>query len=474
MSRHRRPALRLPSGVSARVGIVAAAVVLAVALGLGIGFGAPALADKLDSDGSRVTAPADPVLPAPALRPAGAQSPVPLPAGVAALLDPLVADADLGTFSGQVVDAQTGQVLWRSDPGRALVPGSTAKILTAAAALLTIDHQRTLDTTVVAGANPGEVVLVGGGDPTLTALPANRISLYGQPTRLDDLAEQVKAAAGGPVQRVLVDESRYEGDQLAPGWNGVDVGAGFVAPIVPAMLDGGRADPSAATSPRSSTPGLDLGAALARRLGADPAATALGDAPAAARELGTVSSPTIDDLVATMLTTSDNVLAEVLAREVAVETGAAPTFSGASAAVSEALTKAGFDTTTVSLVDGSGLSTEDRIPAGLLADIVSAAAGPDDGLERTASLRPLLAGLPVAGGSGTLEDRYTEAEADARGWVRAKTGTLTGVNSLAGTVLDADGRLIVFALMSNGPDAGTARPALDGLAAALQTCGCRG
>jgi D-alanyl-D-alanine carboxypeptidase/D-alanyl-D-alanine-endopeptidase (penicillin-binding protein 4) len=57
--------------------------------------------------------------------------------------------------------------------------------------------------------------------------------------------------------------------------------------------------------------------------------------------------------------------------------------------------------------------------------------------------------------------------------VRAKTGTLTGVSSLAGTVLDADGRVLVFALLSNGPNPADVRPRLDTLAAALRPCGCR-
>jgi D-alanyl-D-alanine carboxypeptidase/D-alanyl-D-alanine-endopeptidase (penicillin-binding protein 4) len=79
----------------------------------------------------------------------------------------------------------------------------------------------------------------------------------------------------------------------------------------------------------------------------------------------------------------------------------------------------------------------------------------------------------VAGGSGTLADRYEGAATGGRGWVRAKTGTLTGVNSLAGTVLDAEGRVLVFALLSNGPDPVAVRPRLDLLAAALRSCGCR-
>ena len=85
----------------------------------------------------------------------------------------------------------------------------------------------------------------------------------------------------------------------------------------------------------------------------------------------------------------------------------------------------------------------------------------------------MLVGLPVAGSSGTLADRYDGLAAGGRGWVRAKTGTLTGVNSLAGTVLDSEGRVLVFALLSNGPNPVSVRPRLDALAAQLRSCGCR-
>jgi D-alanyl-D-alanine carboxypeptidase/D-alanyl-D-alanine-endopeptidase (penicillin-binding protein 4) len=57
--------------------------------------------------------------------------------------------------------------------------------------------------------------------------------------------------------------------------------------------------------------------------------------------------------------------------------------------------------------------------------------------------------------------------------VRAKTGTLNGVSSLAGVVTDVDGRLLIFALMSNGPSPAISRPLLDEMAAQLSRCGCR-
>jgi D-alanyl-D-alanine carboxypeptidase/D-alanyl-D-alanine-endopeptidase (penicillin-binding protein 4) len=187
-----------------------------------------------------------------------------------------------------------------------------------------------------------------------------------------------------------------------------------------------------------------------------------------------------------MLATSDNVLAETLAREVALATGAEPSFAGAVDAVLAVLARSGFGTASTTLADGSGLSTADRVSATLLTGLLATAAAPDDGRgdgvaegpkdgrARTAALRPLLVGLPVAGGTGTLADRYQGPAVTAgRGWVRAKTGTLTAVNSLAGTVLDVDGRLLVFALLSNGPDPSVARPRLDGMATALRSCGCR-
>jgi D-alanyl-D-alanine carboxypeptidase/D-alanyl-D-alanine-endopeptidase (penicillin-binding protein 4) len=414
------------------------------------------------------------VAPVPALGPLAATAPSAGAAGVGSALDPLAAGRGLGDFAGAVIDPATGGVLWSRTAETPLVPGSTAKLLSGAATLLTLDPTERLDTQVVAGPDPGTVILVGGGDPTLTALPEGKEGVYPDPARLTVLADAVRAATPAPVQRVLVDTSRYRGPTMQPTWDPRDIEGGFVTPIEPLMLDGGRKDPTLPDGARVADPALTAGRALAGLLGADAGSVAEAVAAPDATVLGTVSSAPISDLVEHTIRASDNVLAEMLAREVAIERKAAPSFDGAAAQTLLALSQAGFDTGGTQLVDASGLSTADRVPARLLGAVLAEAAAPAQGPRDTQFLRPVVTGLPVAGGDGTLAGRFASGSpsASGRGVVRAKTGTLTGVSSLAGIVTDADGRLLVFALMSNGVNPGLVRPKLDAIAARLGRCGC--
>ncbi|MEV4311090.1 D-alanyl-D-alanine carboxypeptidase/D-alanyl-D-alanine-endopeptidase [Actinocrispum sp. NPDC049592] len=456
--------------------LITAAAVVVVAVG--VAFGVPQVREKLlgkDTPAVAIQPAPSPVAFTPALKGPSADAPMPTPDGVKnALSGPASAPA-LGTLTGAVMDASTGTMLWERNSTTPIMPASTAKVLTSAAALLKLDRGQQFVTRVVAGKEPGSVVLVGGGDPTISSLPAGKNSVYEGAAHLDDLVAQVKANAGGKVTQVYLDVTRYTGDGLAQGWIPGDVPGGYIAPIVPAMMDGGRQNPALDVSARSGQPARTLATELAKRLGATVAAKPEITAEADAKVLGEIRSAPLAELIDNYLQISDNVLAETVAREVAKAVGEEPSFAGVSRSTLKVLQENGFDTTGAALIDGSGLSTSDHVPARLLASVLAVAAGPDGKDPRTAKLRSLLGGLPVAGGSGTLEPRFQPGTPSAvgRGWVRAKTGTLSGVNSLAGVVLDADGRILVFAMMTNGTAADAARPALDAVASTLRSCGCR-
>ncbi|GGI67504.1 hypothetical protein GCM10011581_00430 [Saccharopolyspora subtropica] len=454
-----------------RRALIAVAVVVVVLLGLGVGFG-PMLVEALRQ--MQIASPPAPVRLTPSIKPLDQNAPVPTESGLRAALAGPLADPGLGTLAGSVIDAQTGRVLWQQNPGLALTPASTGKLLTVSAALLVLGPQARLTTKVVRGSQPGSVVLIGGGDFTLSSLPVGSESVYPGAAHLDELVAQVRAATGGNVTSVQFDISRYTGPKLAPGWLPQDVPAGMMSPVESLMLDGGRANPTVDYSPRTSTPALDAAQEFARRLGGSIPVSE-GTAPPGAQVLGQVQSPTVQEMSDMLLLHSDNMLAEALAREVAIATGNEPSFAGGVKAVRDVLTQHGFNLAGTTMADASGLSLNDRTTPSLLAALLAAAttpASPEGTLApRSARLRGLLPGLPIAGGTGSLDDRYLNSA--GRGWVRAKTGTLDGANSLAGTVVTEDGRLLVFALMSNGTSPVVARPALDKIVDTLRGCGCR-
>ena len=408
--------------------------------------------------------PAGPVLAA-----LSSEAPAPDAAVLAGELAPLLAAPALGAgVEARVVDVASGEVLLDQGSEDPSTPASTAKLLTAVAALTTLGPDTTLETTVVAGAAPGEVVLVGGGDPTLSRTVPS-LTYPGAPT-VADLAAQVRSSLppGTEVTRVVVDSSLFAGPLTAAGWGPGDAPSTYAAPVTATAVDGARV--RSGDLPRSGSPGTDAGTALAVALGVPGAPVVLGEAPQGAQTLGAVRSAPVARLVEQALSQSDNLLTESLARHVALARDLPATFEGAAEAVTDALAGAGLDVTGVSLADGSGLSATDRVPVALLTELLSGAA--DGTLPGTS---PVLSGLPVAGYDGTLFDRGDEDPETAPGAVRAKTGTLLGVHGLAGTVVTAEGRLLVFAVVADGAPANgeAAEAALDDVASALAACGCR-
>lgn len=222
---------------------------------------------------------------------------------------------------------------------------------------------------------------------------------------------------------VQVDVSAYSGPTMAPGWDPLDIDGGDIAPMEAVMLDGGRTQPVSVDSARSTTPALDAGRALAVALGLNPAAVTVRPTPVTGKEIASVQSPPLIERLRQLMSESDNVMAESTGREVAAAIGKPQSFDGGVAAVLGQLAKAGVDTRGATLVDSSGLSVDDRLTAETLDEVVNAAAG--NATLDDHDLRPLVDLLPIAGGSGTLSNRFldTDAARDAVGVLRAKTGS---------------------------------------------------
>ncbi|OFI39156.1 D-alanyl-D-alanine carboxypeptidase/D-alanyl-D-alanine-endopeptidase [Arthrobacter sp. SW1] len=409
-------------------------------------------------------------------------APVPSPAKLGALLDPALKPDGGGTFTAVVQDALSGDVLYERDGGRNRVPASNMKLLTAVAALRAAGPESRFRTEVVAGAKPSTVVLRGGGDVLLGEGISEPDEVMGR-AGLETLAADTVAAltaqgAKGPLT-VQLDDSLFTGPALNPAWDLADVAAGETAPLFPLAMHGGRNAPGTTGGPRPKDAALDAAQAFARKLQAAgapkgikvSAAVVRAKAPADAEVLAAVESATVRQQVDLMLETSDNYLAEVLGRMASLASGGAASNDGATAAVRTQLGELGIDTASMRLSDVSGLSLANQVSARQFSEVVRLiTSGPDT------RLRAALAGFPVAGLTGTLDDRYGDAStAGGAGLVRAKTGTLNSVIALSGYVVDADGRLLVFSFIGNGltPGAAGNKVALDRAASALASCGCR-
>jgi D-alanyl-D-alanine carboxypeptidase/D-alanyl-D-alanine-endopeptidase (penicillin-binding protein 4) len=389
------------------------------------------------------------------------------PEHITLALRQVATDPDLGPrLRAMILDAATGSVLYDRGGTAPAAPASTAKILTAVAVLATHRPTDRITTRVVRGTSAGTAVLVGGGDPTLTAATGATAPAYAGAARISDLAAQLRKR-NLPIIRIVVDGSRFSGPTVSPAWAPEDVPSDYASAITAVMADGGRADPG--DTVRSASPDLAAGAALASDLDVPDAQIVRGRAPAHATVLATVRSATYATLLEEMLQASDNVLAEALGRQVAIAMHQPASFAGAARAVRQVLAKLGVDPGT-GMLDSSGLSARDRISVVTLTRVLRLVIA-----DRDHSLRTVLSDLPVSAWSGTLATRFVGTNRAAGGLVRAKTGTLTGVSSLAGVVHTADGRLLVFALIADQVPPGYAtyaEAAEDAIVSRLAACGC--
>ncbi|WP_439565330.1 D-alanyl-D-alanine carboxypeptidase/D-alanyl-D-alanine endopeptidase [Microcella sp.] len=392
-------------------------------------------------------------------------------------IDALALDERLTTLYGSVINASTGELLWDRQAATPVRTASVLKVLTAAVALSALGPDYRLTTRVVAGTTPGSVVLVGGGDATLSRLPPGQESVYPGAPKLDDLAAQTVAAyaAANPdapgITEVVLDSTYWNSaDKWDSSWARSEQTIGYHSEVTALQVDGDRDNPARTTSPRSTDPVARAGQAFAQALAnaGNPAGvpTITVGAAVATTVLGQVQSQPVSTLIGQMLPNSDNTLAEMLARVSSRAIG----LDGSAASLNQTFTGVlntyGVPTTGISIRDGSGLSDLNAVPPQYVAQLFVVINGGGQ------NLGVITNALPVAGVSGGLANRFTGANAVARGAVLAKTGWIDTSYSLAGIVRAADGSVLTFSFHAiRDGIAENARAALDTLTTGVFTCG---
>ena len=383
-------------------------------------------------------------------------------------VDPWVGVASGMDLAGSVALLPGGEVLWEVGAESSIVPASVLKIVTARAALRVLGPEFRFTTRVVAGSEPGEVWLVGGGDPTLTRTRAGATTYYTDPARLSDLVGQVVDALGDapPAEafaRVGVDSSRYN---AFPTWNDTwrpnAAALGFVTPVTALMVDGGRLDPSGRLAQRTTDPVGQAGEAFRRQLAEATnfwrSEAVTGVAPSGGRVLADVASPPLSVLLDQMIRDSDNQIAEALIREVAV----ALNVDSLDDAARYGLPDSSVSPEVFFADDGSGLSHNNVMTATVTTDLLVDLVG-------DAESQVIIDAFARPGEPGSLQRRFVGWE-EAWPDISGKTGSLVGVRSLAG-IIDGEDPLVYSVFITGQRVDDQTRDVIDRLVAEFRACG---
>jgi D-alanyl-D-alanine carboxypeptidase/D-alanyl-D-alanine-endopeptidase (penicillin-binding protein 4) len=372
----------------------------------------------------------------------------------------------IGRTSCLAVSVDGEPVITRNDQVQVL-PASVQKVVIAAVALEVLGPGYTFTTTVAGdigdeGVVEGDLVLLGGGDPVLSTDWWPTSQRQTEPpihvTRLEQLADAVVAAGVTRVAgRVVGDGSRYDDEFFIDSW-GDDIRVVEAGPFDALLVN----DAWTTTSVDDIADDPALGAAevfvgLLRERGVRVSKGAASETMPFADEIASVQSQPLAAIVQEMLLTSDDNTAEMLVKEIGVEvSGSGTTAAGIEAIIGQLMTW-GVSIDGLLMKDGSGLSRDNRITCDTLQSVLHQSDADD----------ALGAALPVAGVSGTLADVFTGSPVEAR--MKAKTGTLTDVKSLAGYLPVVGGGTIEFTLIQNQPgvDQGAYLVVWDDLATAL-------
>ncbi len=396
-------------------------------------------------------------------QPLSSTAPAPSITGLDRSIGKLTQSESLGGFSMVVVDPVSEKTIFNDQVDKARIPASVSKVLTAAAALSSLGPNARLSTQTKL--NGTDLYLVGGGDPLLPRAKG--------PNSLKSLAQKTISALTSRNQKnikLFYDDSLFSGPSLGPDWKSSFPKLGVAAPVSALSVGGARVNVGSLA--RVSNPARQAAQLFAQRLkraGISVRTIKRGVAPTISTPIASVLSEPVSGIVEEMLRDSDNDVAEVLAHLVGEKTVGEGSFAGGARATKLILDQNGISTKNLNLFDGSGLSRQNKTTSTTVAQVLTKMVRGDK-----SQWAAIATGLPVAGRTGTLSTRFDTKRTQAgAGVIRAKTGSLTGVSGLAGTVLDKSGRLLVFVMMGNKVRSlNSARDSMDLIASKLARCGC--
>lgn len=381
-----------------------------------------------------------------------------------------------------VRNAATGEQLMAINQDESVRTASVMKLLTAAVVLDVLGPNHRITTGIYAdSADPSQIYLVGAGDITLSRMPAKITSYYAKAPKVDTLTRQVRNWAkknSVEISAVHVDSSLFGGSgEWHETWSRQGITRGYMAPVSALQLDAARL-----TSPkkkrtwifgRTEQPVIQAGELLMESLNKRGLAQGIiateKPAPEDAVLIASVRSRPMREWVAHMLRVSDNSLAEAMARVASLKAGFDGSMQSLTPLYSQVLAKRGLDVSGINIVDASGLSRENQVPASLVSDLLQLI---DRGVGRYELIEQ---GLPISGEPGSLRNRFSSgSKAKARGAVVAKTGYILTGYTLAGFMTASDGSELIFTVYNLSESARISqRGALDNLVYRFYQCGAR-
>ena len=375
---------------------------------------------------------------------------------IATKLQARVTTTRFGTsFTGAVIDAASGKVVWSKNGGTGYMPASTTKWVTATDALRVFGASYRFTTKVKRGSQADQVILIGSGDPAFSSA---------QLTALAKTTAAAMKARGQLRVRLYADDTLFAAPTLATGWRSTYIPADTTW-LRALVVDGRQVSDT-------SIDAANLFAAKLKTYGLTVTRIGRGTATSTNPVLATSAGQTVSQIVSRMMLESDNEHAEALHRLVGIKLGYGKTWTAARSAQTARLRSEGLSAN--ALYDGSGLSRSDRLTGLQLARLVTNVFEPANATP-FALLRSN-AGLPVSGQTGTLRaswGRFTASTSKcAVGKVHAKTGTLSDAVALSGWTVGTDGRVKAFAFVVNGKPTSTTvlRQNIDMLAATVTGC----